>query len=92
MFLTEPLFISFYFFRFNFNCLLYNHSAFFQPHTLFVVPSLLNLLASHSSVEREHLSSVQQVISGAAPSSISLIEKFSRKVGRQDMKIRQGCL
>lgn len=66
---------------------------FFQPHVLFVVPSLLNLLASHSLVTREHLASIQQVVCGAAPSTISLIEKFYRKVGREDIKVRQGfCL
>lgn len=62
----------------------------FQPTYLFVVPSLMLFLASHPAVKPEHLSSVKEVTSGAAPASKSLIDKFREKVGRNDIAIRQG--
>lgn len=62
----------------------------FQPSYLFVVPSLMLFLASHPAVKPEHLSSVKEVTSGAAPATKSLIDKFREKVGRNDIAIRQG--
>lgn len=62
----------------------------FQPSYLFVVPSLMLFLASHPAVKAEHLSSVKEVTSGAAPATKSLIDKFREKVGRNDIAIRQG--
>jgi acyl-coenzyme A synthetase/AMP-(fatty) acid ligase len=61
----------------------------FQPSVLFVVPSLLLFMASHPAVTKEHLSSVDDVVSGAAPATKDLIDKFKAKLDR-DINIRQG--
>ncbi|KAB0799126.1 hypothetical protein PPYR_07006 [Photinus pyralis] len=60
-----------------------------KPYFLFVVPSLLLFLATHPSVTKNHLSSIEIVSSGAALASESLLQKFRDKVGR-DIMIRQG--
>ncbi|KAK5643660.1 hypothetical protein RI129_007505 [Pyrocoelia pectoralis] len=60
-----------------------------KPYFLFVVPSLLLFLATHPSVTRNHLASVEIVTSGAALASEGLMQKFRDKVGR-DVMIRQG--
>jgi hypothetical protein len=61
----------------------------FQPEVLFVVPSLLLFLASHPAVTKAHLSSVENVVCGAAPATKNLIDKFKAKLDR-DVNIRQG--
>ncbi|XP_067011346.1 uncharacterized protein [Anabrus simplex] len=61
----------------------------YRPTMLFVVPSLLLFLATHSSVTRAHLESVKGVVSGAAPATRSLLDKFLDKVARP-VRIRQG--
>jgi hypothetical protein len=61
----------------------------FQPNVLYVVPSLLLFLASHPAVTKEHLSSIDDVICGAAPATKDLIDKFKAKLHR-DVNIRQG--
>jgi acyl-CoA synthetase (AMP-forming)/AMP-acid ligase II len=61
----------------------------FQPRVLFVVPSLLLFLASHPAITKEHLSSIDDVICGAAPATKNLIDKFKEKLDR-DVNIRQG--
>lgn len=61
-----------------------------RPTYLFVVPSLMLFLASHPAVTRDHLSSIKNVTSGAAPATEGLIAKFREKVGREDIHIRQG--
>jgi len=61
----------------------------FQPTVLFVVPSLLLFLASHPAVAKEHLSSIDDVVCGAAPATKNLIDKFKAKLDR-DVNIRQG--
>jgi acyl-CoA synthetase (AMP-forming)/AMP-acid ligase II len=60
-----------------------------QPTVLFVVPSLLLFLASHPTVRKEHLSSIEKVICGAAPATKNLIDKFKAKVDR-DIHFIQG--
>lgn len=60
-----------------------------EPTDLFVVPSLLLFLASHPAVSKEHLKTIKSVISGAAPATEGLLQKFRDKVGR-DLLIRQG--
>ncbi|KAF5286034.1 hypothetical protein FQR65_LT12969 [Abscondita terminalis] len=60
-----------------------------RPYFLFVVPSLLLFLASHPSVTKNHLASVELVTSGAAPATEGMIQKFREKVGR-DVTIAQG--
>jgi acyl-CoA synthetase (AMP-forming)/AMP-acid ligase II len=60
-----------------------------QPTVLFVVPSLLLFLASHPAVTKEHLSSIEKVLCGAAPATKNLIDKFKAKLDR-DIYIRQG--
>lgn len=62
----------------------------YKPTYLFVVPSLLLFLASHPSVKREHLASIQSVTSGAAPCTEGLLQKFREKIGRDDVLLRQG--
>ncbi|XP_023703693.1 probable 4-coumarate--CoA ligase 2 isoform X2 [Cryptotermes secundus] len=61
----------------------------FKPTILFVVPSLLLFLASHPTVTKEHLSSIEKVICGAAPATKNLIDKFKAKVDR-DIQFSQG--
>nr|CAD7416984.1 unnamed protein product [Timema poppensis] len=61
----------------------------YKPTMLFVVPSLLLFLASHPDVTQEHLSTITNVMSGAAPAPKNLIEKFKAKVGR-DLRVVQG--
>lgn len=61
-----------------------------QPTDLFVVPSLLLFLASHPAVTKEHLKSVISVVSGAAPATEGLLQKFKDKLGRDNVLIRQG--
>lgn len=60
-----------------------------QPTILFVVPSLLLFLASHPAVTKEHLSSIEKVVCGAAPATKNLIDKFKAKIDR-DIHFRQG--
>ncbi|PSN40615.1 putative 4-coumarate--CoA ligase 3 [Blattella germanica] len=62
----------------------------YKPTILFVVPSLLLFLASHPAVTKEHLSSVEKVVCGAAPATKNLIDKFKFKVDRDNINIRQG--
>lgn len=61
-----------------------------RPSYLFVVPSLLLFLASHPAVKSEHLASVTSIMSGAAPLTEGLLQKFKQKLGRDDVRIRQG--
>jgi hypothetical protein len=61
----------------------------FQPAVLFVVPSLLLFLASHPTVTKEHLSSIENIVCGAAPATKNLIDKFKAKL-EKDVNIRQG--
>jgi acyl-coenzyme A synthetase/AMP-(fatty) acid ligase len=60
-----------------------------QPTVLFVVPSLLLFLASHPAVTKQHLSSIEKVVCGAAPATKNLIDKFKAKIDR-DIHFRQG--
>lgn len=62
----------------------------YKPTYLFVVPSLLLFLASHPSVKKEHLSSVEEITSGAAPLTEGLLQKFRQKIDNPDVTIRQG--
>ena len=62
---------------------------YFQPTVLFVVPSLLLFLASHPAVTKQHLSSIEKVVCGAAPATKNLIDKFIFKVDK-DISVRQG--
>ncbi|XP_046625843.1 4-coumarate--CoA ligase 2-like [Neodiprion virginianus] len=62
----------------------------YKPDTLFVVPSLLLFLASHPEITADHLSSVKRVLSGAAPATKNLIDKFTEKLNRDDCVINQG--
>ncbi|XP_069687233.1 uncharacterized protein [Periplaneta americana] len=62
----------------------------FKPTILFLVPSLLLFLASHPGVTKEHLSSIEKVVCGAAPATKNLIDKFKAKVDRDNINIRQG--
>ncbi|XP_018319915.1 probable 4-coumarate--CoA ligase 1 [Agrilus planipennis] len=62
----------------------------YRPQNLFVVPSLLLFLASNPAVTREHLSSIKNIMSGAAPATEGLIYKFKEKLGRDDVIVRQG--
>ena len=61
----------------------------FQPRVLFLVPSLLFFLASHPAVTKEQLSSIDDVICGAAPATKNLIDKFKAKLDR-DVNVHQG--
>lgn len=62
----------------------------YRPTYLFLVPSLLLFLATHPAVTKEHLISVKSVMSGAAPSTEGVLQKFRQKLGRNDIIIRQG--
>ncbi|KAJ8986094.1 hypothetical protein NQ317_003389 [Molorchus minor] len=62
----------------------------YKPTMLFVVPSLLMFLATHPAVTADHLASVEQVQSGAAPLTEGLLQKFREKITRPDVIIRQG--
>lgn len=64
----------------------------YKPKMLFVVPSLLTFLASHPKVKKEHLSSVTNIMIGAAPVTESTISKFLTKCekSRDDIVIQQG--
>jgi len=64
----------------------------YRPTFLFVVPSLLLFLASHPSVTKEHLSSVEAITSGAAPLTEGLLQKFRQKISNPEVVIRQGKL
>ncbi|KAJ9586102.1 hypothetical protein L9F63_020254, partial [Diploptera punctata] len=61
----------------------------YRPTVLFVVPSLLLCLATHPGVTKEHLSSIEKVVCGAAPATKNLIDKFLHKIDK-DISIRQG--
>ena len=61
----------------------------FKPSTLFVVPSLIQFLTSHPLVTKEHLASIKNVVSGAAPANPSLIRKFQEKL-KSGVTVRQG--
>lgn len=63
--------------------------CYLQPTILFVVPSLLLFLASHPAVTKEHLSSIEKVVCGAAPATKNLIDKFKAKLDR-DIYFSQG--
>lgn len=62
----------------------------YKPTILFVVPSLLVFLSSHPAITPQHLASIREITCGAAPTTKGLIDKFKRKVGRQNITIRQG--
>ncbi|CAK1543171.1 unnamed protein product [Leptosia nina] len=64
----------------------------YQPSTLFVVPSLLTFLATHPSVKKEYLQSVDSIMVGAAPTTESMLEKFLLKVEKtkDQIKLLQG--
>ncbi|CAF4875836.1 unnamed protein product [Pieris macdunnoughi] len=64
----------------------------YKPTTLFVVPSLLTFLATHPSVKKEYLESVESIMVGAAPTTDSMLEKFLLKVGKtkDQIKLLQG--
>ncbi|XP_044749927.1 4-coumarate--CoA ligase-like [Coccinella septempunctata] len=61
----------------------------YKPKVLFVVPSLVTFLTENSNVVKEHLSSVENIESGAAPLSSGLMQRFRNKFGEQ-IKVRQG--
>ncbi|GLH16158.1 Luciferin 4-monooxygenase, partial [Gryllus bimaculatus] len=61
-----------------------------HPTLLAVVPSLLQFLAVHPAVTREMLQSVRVVVSGAAPATEALLNKFRLKSGRDDLVVSQG--
>ncbi|KAK7788667.1 hypothetical protein R5R35_014119 [Gryllus longicercus] len=62
----------------------------YKPTLLAVVPSLLQFLAVHPAVTREMLQSVRVVVSGAAPATEALLNKFRLKCGRDDLVVSQG--
>ncbi|XP_068630153.1 probable 4-coumarate--CoA ligase 1 [Battus philenor] len=64
----------------------------YKPTTLFVVPSLLAFLATHPSVKKEHLQSVETIMVGAAPTTDSMLEKFLLKCEKtkDEIKLLQG--
>lgn len=62
----------------------------YKPTYLFVVPSLLLFLASHPQITKEHLSSVEEITSGAAPLTEGLLQKFRLKIDNPEVIIRQG--
>lgn len=47
-------------------------------------------LATHPAVTKDHLSSVEGIQCGAAPLTEGLLDKFRKKVGDQNVCIRQG--
>lgn len=61
----------------------------YKPEHLFVVPSLLLFLATHPGVNKDHMKSVTSIVSGAAPASPGLVERFRQKFGH-NIDIRQG--
>lgn len=61
----------------------------FRPKFLFVVPSLMLFLATHPKVTKDHLSSVDAILVGAAAASLQLQDKFKQKCGK-DIDITQG--
>lgn len=63
---------------------------FFQPTQLYVVPSLMLFMTSHPSVKPEYLATVKEIVSGAAPSTKSLIANFKNKFYLSKITIRQG--
>ncbi|XP_050304061.1 uncharacterized protein LOC126741607 [Anthonomus grandis grandis] len=62
----------------------------YKPTYLFVVPSLLLFLASHPEVKKEHLASVEEITSGAAPLTEGLLQKFRQKFDNPNLMVRQG--
>lgn len=62
----------------------------YRPTFLFVVPSLLTFIASHPLITKEHLSSVEEITSGAAPLTEGLLQKFRQKIDNPEVMIRQG--
>lgn len=61
----------------------------YRPQLLFVVPTLMTFLATHPSVTKDMLSSVDQMVVGAAAASAELQEKMITKCDR-DVIILQG--
>lgn len=47
-------------------------------------------LATHPAVTKDHLSSVEGIQCGAAPLTEGLLDKFRKKIGDQDVCVRQG--
>lgn len=64
----------------------------YKPEVLFVVPSLLSLLGTHPLVTAEDLSSIKEIVIGAAPTSESTLTKFLEKCGktRDQINLQQG--
>ncbi|KAK7598038.1 hypothetical protein V9T40_006273 [Parthenolecanium corni] len=62
----------------------------FKPTQLYVVPSLMLFMTSHPSVKPEYLATVKEIVSGAAPSTKSLIANFKNKFYLSKITIRQG--
>ncbi|CAG9100979.1 unnamed protein product [Plutella xylostella] len=60
----------------------------YKPTTLFVVPALLAFLATHPTVKKEHLLSVETIMVGAAPTTDSMLEKFLLKCEKTKDEIR----
>ncbi|KAF5301687.1 hypothetical protein FQR65_LT08774 [Abscondita terminalis] len=60
-----------------------------KPHTLIVVPSIINFIANQSAVKKEYFPNTRIFFSGAAPLSGQDEEKLLNKVGH-DKQIRQG--
>ncbi|XP_045478743.1 probable 4-coumarate--CoA ligase 1 [Harmonia axyridis] len=61
----------------------------YKPRLLFVVPSLVTFLTENSNVRKEHLASVENIESGAAPLSDGLLQRFKQKFG-EHIQVRQG--
>ncbi|XP_050505999.1 uncharacterized protein LOC126884185 [Diabrotica virgifera virgifera] len=62
----------------------------YRPTFLFVVPSLLQFLASHPAITKDHLASVEGIQSGAAPLTEGLLQKFKAKIDNPNVMIKQG--
>ncbi|XP_066150279.1 uncharacterized protein [Euwallacea fornicatus] len=62
----------------------------YRPTYLFVVPSLLLFLATHPTITKEHLSSIEEITSGAAPLTEGLLQKFRQKIDNPAVVVRQG--
>lgn len=62
----------------------------FKPSVVYLVPPLLLFLAKHPEVKEEDLSSIKQIICGAAPATKTIIESFLERAGRSDIDFREG--
>lgn len=71
-----------------------SHVIVSQVTTLYIVPPIAVLLTKHPSVSNYDLSSLENVISGAAALGTELREELSRKIRVSDIRqgIRSGLL